>query len=73
MRQKQAEKCKRLLLIVRFHFLNKCQNRLFQGKTGGNRTEVVDIPNQADLDSYAGTFLGFGEIGENSTTHLKNN
>ena len=32
----------------------------------------VDIPNQADLASYAGTFLGFGELGENSTTQLNN-
>ena len=46
--------------------------KIIQGHTGGNRTEVVDIPNQADLDSYAGTFLGFGELGENSTTPLNN-
>ena len=42
--------------------------KIIQGHTGGNRTEVVDIPNQADLDSYRGTFRGFGEIGKESTT-----
>ena len=45
--------------------------KIIQGHSGGDRTEVVDIPNQADLDSYAGTFVGFGELGENSTTPFK--
>lgn len=26
-----------------------------------------DIPNQNDLNSYRGTFHGFGELGQNST------
>ena len=41
--------------------------KIIQGHTGGNKTEVVDIVSQADLNEYAGTFLGFGEIGKNST------
>ena len=41
--------------------------KIIQGHTGGNRTEVVDITSQADLDEYAGKFEGFGEIGKNST------
>ena len=41
--------------------------KIIQGHTGGGTTKVDDIPNQADLNSYRGTFLGFGEIGENST------
>lgn len=58
--------------VSRDNIGNVTNIKIIQGHTGGNRTEVVDIPNQADLDSYAGTFLGFGEIGENSTTPLKN-
>lgn len=46
---------------------NVTEINIIQGHTGGNRTEVVRIPDQADLDKYLGTFLGFGEIGENST------
>ncbi len=41
--------------------------KIIQGHTGGNKTEVVDIPNQEDLSSYRGTFHGFGELGQNST------
>ena len=41
--------------------------KIIQGHTGGNKTEVVDIPNQNDLNSYRGTFHGFGELGQNST------
>lgn len=44
--------------------------RIIQGHTGGNRTEVVDITSQADLNSYVGTFLGFGEIGLGSTQNI---
>ena len=46
--------------------------KIIQGHTGGNQTGVVDIPNQAELDSYVGTFLGFGELGKNSITPLNN-
>ncbi len=49
---------------------NVTEIKIIQGHTGGNRTEVVTIPNQTDLNSYAGNFLGFGEIGENSTTPI---
>ncbi|MBQ6565701.1 MAG: hypothetical protein IJL80_01480 [Treponema sp.] len=41
--------------------------KIIQGHTGGNKTEVVDIVSQDDLNEYAGTFLGFGEIGKGST------
>ena len=41
--------------------------QIIQGHTGGNKTEVVNIVSQSDLDLYAGTFLGFAEIGKNST------
>ena len=53
----------------RYRYLEDDKNK---GHTGGNRTEVVDIPNQAELDSYVGTFLGFGELGKNSITPLNN-
>lgn len=41
--------------------------KIIQGHTGGDRTEVVDITSQADLNKYKGTFLGFGEIGAGAT------
>lgn len=40
---------------------------MIQGHTGGNKTEVVHITDQKDLNSYLGTFLGFAEIGKDST------
>ena len=43
---------------------------IIEGHTGGNKTEVVDITSQKDLDSYKGTFLGFGEIGAGSSLDL---
>ena len=40
--------------------------KIIQGHISGGKTEITDIPNQADLNSYRGEFLGFGEIGKDS-------
>lgn len=43
--------------------------KIIKGHTGGNKTQVIDITSQSNLDEYAGAgeFLGFGEVGKNST------
>ena len=40
--------------------------QLLEGRLGGDTsTQTVDLYSQAALDTYAGTFRGWGEIGEN--------
>ena len=47
---------------------NVLQIDIIEGYKGDKATEKVKITSQSDLDEYLGTFHGWGEIGENSTS-----